>query len=209
MRPKRGRFHLCQSTFCRGHSFTVAAPLTFSVESQRVHAYVNSLSARVASVDHSHLHFFILEHVVDAITYDNIHTLQYALHDEILNSFNLQTGTWCECFGWRARFRHSDRCKTEHPQGALHTFFEQESFAEQVALSQTHTFTVSGRCITEEWSQPNTVTFFVRRVATQKNTPQRKENSIQTQTVPTCWGPVSGGRTSRVDVRDGVMRSRC
>ena len=177
MRPKRGRFHLCQSTFCRGHSFTVAAPLTFSVESQRVHAYVNSSSARVASVDHSHLHFFNLEHVADAITYDNIHTLQNALHDKILNSFNLQTGKWYECFGWRARSRHSDRCYTGHPQGALHTYFERESFAEQVALSQTHTFTVSGRCITEEWSQPNTVTFFVRRVATQKKKHHNKKKT--------------------------------
>ena len=46
-------------------------------------ADVNSSSVRVESVDHSHLHSFHHEHVANGFTYDNKHTIQYVLHDEI------------------------------------------------------------------------------------------------------------------------------
>ena len=94
-----GRFCLCQSTFDRGHSFTVLPrPATFCVESQRVHAYINSSSVRVESVDRSLLHYFHPEHVANAFTHDNKHILQCVLHDSIRN-VSIYTGSGAETHG--------------------------------------------------------------------------------------------------------------
>ena len=64
-------FALVKSTLDHGHAFTGAQltqRATFCVESQRVHAYINSSSARGDSVDHSLLHPFHPEHVANAFT---------------------------------------------------------------------------------------------------------------------------------------------
>ena len=96
--PKRTRFCLCQSTFGRGHSFTVAQLprlASFCVESQRVHACTKSSSVRVAHVDHSFLRFFHHELVAKAFKHDNQYILQNVLHENIQEHFNLQPGILC------------------------------------------------------------------------------------------------------------------
>ena len=55
-----------------------------------MHAYINSSSVRVESVDHSLLHSLHPEHVANAFPYDNEHISQYVLHDVVFGkvSFN-------------------------------------------------------------------------------------------------------------------------
>ena len=93
--------------FDRGLSFTVwqCHDRLLSVSNtKRVHAYVDSSSVRVESVDHSHQHTFHTEHVANAFTYDDRHTSHHVLQETIRNSFN---------FHW---LRSRDSWHNEHPK---------------------------------------------------------------------------------------------
>ena len=76
--PAFASINFYQCTFGRGQSLTVAQSpraATFCVQSQRVQAYVQSSRGSDLKVLTIHILYFVhLEHVANAVTYDNKHT---------------------------------------------------------------------------------------------------------------------------------------
>ena len=102
LRPQRTRFCLGQSTFDRGHSFTVAQlprPATFCVESQRVHAYINPSSVRVGSVDHSFFYTAFPLSTLPTASRTTTNTCYNAYCTIVCGKFSIYTGSGAETHG--------------------------------------------------------------------------------------------------------------